>query len=99
MNCLYCKRELSQIDVFVLEEVKYSVEPPTHETASPDWIKDEIVEGTEERLTARCPHCEKTYGTWLQSGKATTPRGDHWGKSFTEWLEILMEELGEESSS
>lgn len=68
-RCPHCNDDITELDAFVLEENKYTVEVVEYVEGSPrlDWSTSEPVESTAVRTVYNCPGCEETLFT-VRSG-------------------------------
>jgi len=71
-RCPHCNDDVTELDAFVLEENKYTVQ--LLDEGSPqldrlDWSTSEPVESTAVRTVYNCPNCEETLFT-VRSGES-----------------------------
>ena len=65
-RCPHCNDNITELDAFVLEENKYTVELHA-KSSSLDWSTSDVVESTAIRTVYNCPNCEETLFT-VRSG-------------------------------
>ena len=59
-RCPHCNDEVTELDAFVLEENKYTVQLVDDRL---DWSTSDVVESSEVRTVYNCPNCEETLFT------------------------------------
>jgi len=93
MKCPHCNEEIPSVSVFVVEEVEYEVTPEEEAVGLHDWRMTRVIDGSEKQMQAECPYCEKSLGTWRDSGRIEVLDQSYWGLDFEEWMQKVMEVL------
>ena len=69
-RCPHCGVEILELNAFVLEENKYTVEAVELVKDMPklDWSTSEVIESSSEKTDYECPSCEETIFTERNGG-------------------------------